>query len=73
MEILWICFYLNFKDSIGVVVLSKMCKLSTTVVSEPISPIKKYSRYDLYHIGRFTIEKPNPYTIARVKQLDKQK
>ena len=73
MELLWICFYLNFKDSIGVVVLPKMCKLPTTVVSEHISPIQKYSRYDLYHIGRFTIEKPNPYTIARVKQLDKQK
>ena len=46
-----------------------MCKLSTAVVSEHISPIKKYSRYDLYHSGRFTIEKSNPSTIARVKQL----
>jgi len=50
-----------------------MCKLPTAVVSEHISPIKKYFRYDLHHIGRFTIEKPNPSTIATVKQLGIQK
>ena len=50
-----------------------MCKLPTPVVSEHISPIKKNSRFDLYRIGRFTIEKPNPTTIARVKQLGIQK
>ena len=46
-----------------------MCISPTAVVSEHISPLKKYFRYDLHHIGRFTIEKPNPSTIARVKQL----
>jgi len=71
--IVWICFYLNFKGNIGVLIQSKMCKLPTAVVSEHISPIKKYFRYDLHRGGRFTIEKPNPSTIARVKQLGIQK
>ena len=67
--IVWICFYLNFKGNIGVLIQSKMCKLPTAVVSEHISPLKKYFRYDLHRVGRFTIEKPNPSTIAIVKQL----
>ena len=50
-----------------------MCIPPTAVVSEHISPLKKYSRYDLHHFGRFTIEKPNPSTIVRVKQLGIQK